>query len=95
MQAVLCSSAGGCATACCNTGQRTHTRRCRAQLQASFTHWLDVTEAQREARGRIRRCIGGKRIAQSAFKVWYSSHLEDSVSQARHERCAALLVQAA
>lgn len=61
-----------------------HARRWRwTRLKAHFGLWRAVVQQLLEARGRVRRCIGGKRIAERAFKLWYSSHLEDCASQVR------------
>ena len=53
------------------------------RLRAAFVLWVRVTAAAEEARGRVRRCVGAKRVAQAAFKTWFSSHLEHDVSRVR------------
>ena len=82
--------------ACAHVGkvQRVSVQRvCRTgearRLRAAFVLWVRVTAAAEEARGRVRRCVGAKRIAQAAFKTWFSSHLEHDVS---HVRASALCI---
>ena len=55
------------------------------RLQRAFLCWRCGAAAASQEAVRLRTCIGGKRVAQAAFKMWYSNLLEENVAYVRFQ----------